>query len=494
MKYLVLMPFLFFYYSCCVAQSTLSQQSEPERLDSLFTVAQSVFHLPGFSIGVIKDGKRIFAKGYGKKELGKQAEVITSSVFHMASLSKPFVALAILQLSEAGKLKLDEHLTTYIPYFRMADDRYKQVTIRQMLSHISGFPDVADYGWKNPKYDLKARERYIKDSISHEMLLSTPGQDFSYSNMAYDVLAEVISIVSGVVFEDYMQIHIFKPCGMTHTTFLGPETNSSLQTSPHYLGDKGRIVPSPVYPYNRVHAGSSTLHSNVEDMLLWLGMLMNGGKLNGHQVISKENLQLMLSTQHKFDTQSGMGLGWFIEMREGKTFISHGGSDVGYSTYMAIIPQEKTAIILMSNFYRFVPVDELAALAMNILHHQPLRRLKTPIALAIAPVINDEGIIKARQLYTKLKKDHQETYNFDESSLITLGYSYYYLGDLQKAIDVLCLNAEIYPKSVWNLQTLGEVYSLAGAKKKAAATFQKALELDPECAPCKLGLKNTAKD
>ncbi|ETZ22156.1 lipopolysaccharide assembly protein LapB [Pedobacter sp. V48] len=135
----------------------------------------------------------------------------------------------------------------------------------------------------------------------------------------------------------------------------------------------------------------------------------------------------------------------------------------------------------------------MATLALNIIHHRPLWKLKTPIALAIAPLINDEGIVKAREKYRELKKDHNEAYNFDESSLITLGYSYYYVGDLQKAIDVLCLNAEVYPKSVWNLKTLGEVYSLAGAKEKAAATFQKALDLDPGCEPCKLGLKNIAK-
>lgn len=493
MKHLLFIPVFLFYHLGCIAQSSHTIQTEPERLDSLFTEAQSVLQLPGFTIGVVKNGKTIYAKGYGKKEMGKPEAVTTSSIFHMASLSKPFVAMAILQLSETGKLKLDAPLTTYIPYFRMADARYKQVTIRQMLTHTSGFPDVADYGWEKPQFDSKARERYIKDSISQKVLGSTPGQDFSYSNMAYDVLAELISKVSGVVFEDYMQAHIFTPCGMMHTTFLGPQTNSDLQTSPHYLGGKGRIVPSPIYPYNRVHAGSSTLHSNVEDMLLWLGMLMNEGMVNGHQVISKKNLQLMLSTQHKFDAKSGMGLGWFTEIREGKMFISHGGSDVGFSTYMAMIPQEKTAVLLMSNFYRFVPVEELASLALNIVHHQPLWKLKTPIALAIAPVINDEGMIKAREKYLELKKDHPEVYNFDESSLIVLGYTYYHLGDLQKAIDVLCLNAEAYPKSVWNLQTLGEVYFLAGAKEKAAAAYQKALDLDPQCAPCKLGLQNIAK-
>ena len=122
-------------------------------------------------------------------------------ILHMASVSKPFVAMAVLQLVEKGQVSLDSPLVRYLPYFTMADPRYTKVTIRQMLTHTSGFPDVKDYGWDRPQYDDGALERYIRDSVSHCTLLSDPGTKFAYSNMAYDVLAGVVAALSGTTFE-----------------------------------------------------------------------------------------------------------------------------------------------------------------------------------------------------------------------------------------------------------------------------------------------------
>lgn len=247
---------LFFLFFICLNQ-TYSQENSAlvqARLDSVYAKVLNIYELPGFAVGIIKGGKVIYAQGFGAKELGKPGAIDASSSFHMASVSKPFTATAIMQLASKGKIKLDSPLTTYIRYFKMKAPRYKKVTIRQMLTHTSGFPDVKDYGWNKPQYDDKALERYIKDSVSINELLFEPGSDFSYSNMAYDVLAEVIKQVSGMPFETYMDKYIFKPCKMYNSTFLVKAVRPDIATTPHVFGANCKFQVSGIYPYNRCHA------------------------------------------------------------------------------------------------------------------------------------------------------------------------------------------------------------------------------------------------
>ena len=118
--------------------------------------------IPGLAVGVVYDNEILYTKGFGVKNVDTKEPVDENSLFHMASVSKTFVATGIMQLVEKGKIKLDSHLTEYLPYFQLKDDRYKNITIRQLLSHMSGMPDVDDYGWDKPKYDEDALEKYVK--------------------------------------------------------------------------------------------------------------------------------------------------------------------------------------------------------------------------------------------------------------------------------------------------------------------------------------------
>jgi CubicO group peptidase (beta-lactamase class C family) len=202
MKYTILTLTLIFCIYPSFSQTNIQPTSLQYKLDSVFNQAENIFELPGFAIGIIKSNKIVYEKGFGLRKIGKQNHIDSKSLFHMASVSKPFTATAIMQLVDKGKIKLESLLTDYIPYLKMKDPRYKKITIRQVLTHTSGFPDVKDYDWDKPQYDEKALERYIKDSVSTSELLFEPGTQFSYSNMAYDVLAEVIKQVSGIPFEN----------------------------------------------------------------------------------------------------------------------------------------------------------------------------------------------------------------------------------------------------------------------------------------------------
>jgi CubicO group peptidase (beta-lactamase class C family) len=141
----------------------LQNQLEPKINDEI-----QKGHLPGMAIGVVKNGKLIYAKGFGFAKLGTDTPVTSRSLFHMASVTKTFVATAIMQLVEQGKIDLDAPVTRYLPYFKLDDERYRDIKIRQMLSHTSGIPDTTNYHWDKPEYDDGALERFVRSTANHD--------------------------------------------------------------------------------------------------------------------------------------------------------------------------------------------------------------------------------------------------------------------------------------------------------------------------------------
>lgn len=194
-----------------LVQALPAQTAANRYQQKLQPVLEKLIHeqqVPGFAISVVEDNRVVYAAAFGVKNVTRSDDPITTrSLFHMASITKTFVATSIMQLVEAGKIDLDAPLVKYLPYFRMADERYKIITIRQMVTHTSGIPDVDDYEWSKPQYDDGALERYVR-SLSNLKLDFAPGQRFQYSNMAFEVLGDVIAKVSGESFDDYVQHHI----------------------------------------------------------------------------------------------------------------------------------------------------------------------------------------------------------------------------------------------------------------------------------------------
>jgi len=147
--------------------------------DAIGSIMKS-FELSGLAVGIVKKGENAYTKGFGVKNIATREPITPTSLFHMASISKTFVCTAIMQLIEKGKISLSAPVVTYLPYFKLDDDRYSSITIQQMLSHLSGMPDVDSYHWDQPEYDDGALERYVR-SLSHNKLIAAPGEKFSYS-------------------------------------------------------------------------------------------------------------------------------------------------------------------------------------------------------------------------------------------------------------------------------------------------------------------------
>ena len=180
------------------------------------------FGLAGLAIGIVKSGELVYTQGFGVRNLDTQEPVTPRSLFLLSSVSKPFVATAIVQLVEQGKMALDAPIVTYLPYFRLKDPRYKDITVQQMLSHTSGMPDAVDYHWYAPEDDEEALERNVRSLVDEE-LLAAPGEKYAYSNVAFEVLGDVIAKVSGQTFEAYVKAHLLDPLEMHDSTFLRRE-------------------------------------------------------------------------------------------------------------------------------------------------------------------------------------------------------------------------------------------------------------------------------
>ncbi len=345
--------------------STLDAQLEAA-LDAIFNEYIDRFRLTGLEVGVVRHNELAYAKGFGVRNSKTEEPVTPQSLFHMASVSKPFVATGIMQLVELGKIELDEPVATYLPYFKLNDERYSQITIQHILSHVSGMPDVMDYHWDQPEYDDQALERYVR-SLADQAMLFAPGEEFSYSNMAYEVLGDVIAKVSGQLFEDYMKEHIFTPLEMVHSTFLKEEVPPDLATTPHY----GSGSPTNVYPYNRAHAPSSTLHSNVLEMANWAIANMNRGTFHGRQILSAASYDLMWQPHKQISAERAIGLGWFIETSEEGLRIFHGGADVGFRSMLVMLPAESTAVVILANNERADPREMAEKVLDTIFENQP---------------------------------------------------------------------------------------------------------------------------
>ncbi|MDH3733101.1 MAG: beta-lactamase family protein [Gemmatimonadota bacterium] len=303
--------------------------------------------IPGLTVAVVRDGSVLYEGAFGVRELGGDEELTSHHIFHFASVSKPFVATAIVQLVEQGKMELDDPVTQHLPYFRLADDRYRSITIRDMLNHTAGMVDVPDYEWDSPQYDEGAAERYVREMATDGMLWA-PGEGWRYSNKAFDALGDVIAKVSGLSFERYVQTHILDPIGMRESSFIHPEIDERLRTSGH-VAAPARV--SDVYPYNRRHAPSSTLNSSVSQMVRWMLVNLGSGELDGSRILRPRSYDLLWEPTTE-TTADGVhvGLSWFLGDYEGHRTVSHGGGDTGYRSFILLLPDDGIGVVIASNW------------------------------------------------------------------------------------------------------------------------------------------------
>ena len=300
------------------------------------------YNIPGLSIGLVANDSIVYAKGYGLKSIGNPEPVTENSNFHAASISKLFTAQAVIMLLAENDISLNEKLVNIIPELRYEDKRVEDITIKTLLNHTSGLPDVSNYRWKNNNQSKTILKDYVLNL--NLKLDSQPGTQYNYSSMAYNILGYVVEKLSETSFEEYVKENIFEANGMHNSDFRYFEIPDSIKTSPH----SKRLITKKVYtrktyPYTREHAPSSTLNSSSSDLSNWMISFLKSVKSNRPD----HNFSIML--EPGFPSYPYIGLGFQLSSIDSKKTIGHYGGDKGYRSYLLMIPEEKMGLVILAN-------------------------------------------------------------------------------------------------------------------------------------------------
>jgi CubicO group peptidase (beta-lactamase class C family) len=473
-------PFFFVYLIglSCVGnenspQLLIANHPRHESLDSLINAYVRWYRPVGFAIGIIDKGTLIYAKGFGVQNIEDKRPVTPGSVFHMASVSKLVATTGIMQLVEKGQLDIDSTVVHYLPYFTMDDSRYKNITIRHILTHTSGIPDVEDeedYGWEQPEYDSNAAERFVK-SLATRKLRFTPAEKRSYSNNAFNILPDVVSKVTGLSFEEYMETYVFRPLNMNHTTFLKEDVSEERATSPHEISGRDlNFIVSPVYPYSRKSGASSNLHTSIEDMCAFSLTLLNGGSYDDTRILEASTIERMGNER--------LGSRGYWEF-QGRKALSHSGNVRGFNSYFIVLPADSIAVVAMSNCDHFLCTDVSQA-AIKILFGTEPEPVRPALSMAFYESVRTHGIeqaIDSLRYWLETKKDQ---YKIDWDNIWFLGWRSIQQGQNDVAIEVYKYWYELWPNSIFTPYCLGKAYMQKGDDKSAAMYFQRVLDADPD--------------
>ncbi len=444
--------------------------------------------IPGLAVGVVDGGEIIYARGFGVQSLETQMPVTADTIFCVASVSKCFVATAIMQLAEQGILNLDAPLAQYLPYFRLDDERFRKISIHQVLSHTSGMPDMDEYVYDDfvdhPEVDEGAAERYVR-GLSKLKMVAAPGERFSYSNIAYNVLGDLIARVSGQTFEDYIKKHILLPAGMPDSTFFYPEVPRNRLAVPHVRAPE--MIVRPVYPYHRADAPASFLHTTLIDMCHWAITSLNGGTYQGQRILSPAGYELMWSPVAKRGYPpfyEAAGLGWTIGHYEGVKTVSHGGGGFGWTDFLILLPEKNCAAVILCNEESSAREQTILAVVHAMLEREPQGEACQPQAGAVSwmvPVCEAlyRGGIQAAYACCAEIKDSQEYY-LDPDELVNLTFQLLSVKKTDLAIDVLGLNIHAFPEHFDSYFSLARLYLLKGERIRAEESLRKALWIQPE--------------
>lgn len=331
-----------------------SQTNLISKIDSIVTAYMTTNKIVGISIGIVKDGKIYLTKGYGTTEIDKLKPVDSLTNFLTCSISKLFTATAIMLLSEQGKIDITKKLIFYLPDFKMKDERYKDITIEQMLTHTSGL--YWDEHLKHSPNDSSALRKFVY-SLNNKTLDFAPGTKFdgtkTYSNAAYDILGYLVQKISGMPYEDYMKENILARANMVNSAFNYENIPVERRSAPHILKGKS-IKMGGIYDENREHSPSGNLNSCSLDLCNWmisnLSIYNNPNSFNG--ILHNSTLQNMWTTRFVAPQNKNVsiGLGWWITNSNdlGK-YYWHVGDDPGFSATLMIFPDRNLGITILSN-------------------------------------------------------------------------------------------------------------------------------------------------
>ncbi len=343
---LIALPFT----ALSAAATTSSNEPDIASIDAYISAQMQADHIPGVSLGLVHNDQIVHLRGFGEADQSGRA-VTPQTPFILASVSKSFTALAIMQLVEAGKIELDAPVQRYLPWFRVADPvASARITLRHLLYHTSGIPS-SGYPCRADQVTMSL-EQYVR-SLATLTLDRPVGSRPDYCSTNYDVLGLIVQTVSGQPYGTYVQQHVFAPLQM-HDSFASEQEAKRDGLAQGHRWIFGVPAPFDYYPLSQVPAGG--LISSAQDMTHYLVAQMNGGRFGSTSVLSSAGIATMHAPAVTREGGTGSyGMGWLNGSLAGVPAIWHGGNIAHFHALLLIEPQTHWGAILLVNANSVIP-------------------------------------------------------------------------------------------------------------------------------------------
>jgi len=318
------------------------------KVDALFAPFNKT-DAPGCVVVVVKNGEVVYKKGFGMANLDYEIPITSTSVFDIASVSKQFAGMAIAMLVEEGKIALTDDIRKYIPSL---PDFGKKVTVRHLVDHTSGIRDwAAMMGYAGRDFeDVSTYEEILRMAEHQRELNFAPGEEYTYSNTGYVLLAKIVEVATQQKFADWTQAHIFKPLGMNNTHFHDDHQQIIKNRAvSYYKDDSGKMK---MLTDNLTALGSSSLFTTADDMTKWL-INLEKGTVGGPKVLALMRKSGVLNNGKPTNYAFGLASGDY----HGLARENHTGGWEGFRTILAHFPEQKFGVIILSNLASFNPSD-----------------------------------------------------------------------------------------------------------------------------------------
>lgn len=343
-----------------VAQRGATAPAMPRDFDAYVTQALQQFHVPGLAIAVVKDGRTIFAKGYGVRRLGDPTSMDAHTLFQIASNTKAFTDAVLAMLVDSGRIAWDDPVQKYLPWFQLADPWVtREFTIRDLVTHRSGLGlGAGDLVWYHSDYSAEEVVRHLRAAKPVTSFRST----YAYDNVLYIAAGLVIEAVTGRPWSQNIRERIFTPLQMTEATtdigaFLRPGADAA---APHgWVDGQVRVVPRDTID-NTLPAGG--IIANVTDLAKWMTVQLDSGRTAGGRLWSAREAREMWSPQTVLGIGTpppalaalranfaAYGLGWFLRDYRGRKIASHTGGLSGMTSQTTLVPDERLGIVILTN-------------------------------------------------------------------------------------------------------------------------------------------------
>jgi len=444
--------------SAAQAQTVESRIAQTDRAMRAFMTA---FRVPGAQLAVVKDGRIVFSRAYGMVNVALNVPATTQSVFTLASITKAFTGLAAMQAVQAGRLDLSAPVSRYLEGLPEA---WRGVTIRQLLSHMSGLPDIN----RAPTVDTDAAAAW-RWTLAQPVLFA-PGERFHYCQTNYTLIQRVLNRLYGRSEDAMVAEAQLAAAGMTRSRY-GDSRDLIVGKGPDYQFTRSTPDAAGIleqrYPVSLpIHRASNGLVSTAEDMANWI-IALEQGRLLGAGPIATMWTPVAFSN----GTIGQWGMGWTILPRgNGHRAVGMTG---GARSAFFIYPEDRVAVVILTNLAGSYPedsIDRIAALWAPGLHLTGVPALRA--------ALDDRGYDTAEATATELSR-RDPALRWNEAELNDWGYRLLSSGRPREGLAVLQLTAGLFPASGNAQDSLAEAFAANGRRAEAITHYRRSLELDP---------------